>query len=123
MEAMNRQNEFGDLIREHRTKVGLSLRAFAIELGLSPTYVSGFENGVLKPPTPERLKQISIILDVAYEDLIDAANRWEDVIPSEIASNPSLMALYRKARTMNDEQLQELTRLADDELKKESDGG
>ena len=114
------ENAFGRFIKIRRLERQLTLRKFADEIGVSPTYVSGFENGTIAPPTPERLLRISQILTLDYEELLTLARRWEDAIPPELDENPKLLTLYRTVRTMAPAQLAELQEKAN-EIKKGDD--
>lgn len=46
---------FGSALRELRTAKGLSLRYFALQLGVSATYVSQIERDRLPPPADEMI--------------------------------------------------------------------
>ena len=63
----------GEQIRRWRMARGLSLRAFALEVGLSYQTVQAVEVGD-QEPRPATLKRIADTLGVPAEDLID----WGD---------------------------------------------
>ncbi|MCW2528588.1 MAG: puuR [Pseudonocardiales bacterium] len=59
---------FGPKVRLVRESQGMSLRAFAAELGVSPSAVSQIESGKIRP-TMKRLHDIVRILDIGLEEV------------------------------------------------------
>ena len=53
---------FGQYIRELRTGKGITLREFARQLDVSPTYISQIEQGNFGPPAEERIVRMAQIL-------------------------------------------------------------
>lgn len=114
-------NRYGTTQRELRVAKGLTLRKFAEALGVSPTYVSGIENGTLPPPTAERLERIAELLDASYDDLIGLAGRWDDVAKQAVEDRPELVRLFRAARDLTSEQIEDLSKKAE-ELSEDGSG-
>ena len=113
---------FGTFLRERRVAKGFTLRKFAIALDVSPTYVTGIENGTQPPPTPERLKRISALIDVDEAELIDRARRWDDAFSIEAKEQPKLVTVYRAVRELTPEQMDEVVQFAQ-RLPREGGGG
>ena len=105
-------NKFGELLREKRLAKGLTLRKFAELLAVSPTYVSGVENGSLPPPTFDRIESISNILDVSVDDLMEHANRWDDMAKQKVDERPEFVRLFRAVKDFSPEQIEQVTKLA-----------
>lgn len=60
---------FGDVIRENRDRVDLSLREFAKKLGdISPAHISDIENG-RRYPSDELLKKMAHVLGIAVDQI------------------------------------------------------
>lgn len=105
-------NRFGILLRERRLAKGLTLRKFAEVLGVSPTYISGIENGTLPPPTFDRIKAIGVILDVPVDELMEFAGRWDDMAKQSVEERPEFVRLFRAVKDLTPEQVEKVTRAA-----------
>lgn len=105
-------NRFGELLRESRLAKGMTLRKFAEALGVSPTYVSGVENGTLPPPTSERLSAIAQLLDVNADELIEVAGRWDDLAKQKAEESSEFVMLFRAVKDMSPDQLNQVTEAA-----------
>ncbi len=64
----------GKKLRELRSKTGLSQEAFADNIGLDRTYISGIERGVLNPSV-KNLVRIATELDVSVAILFGCSGR------------------------------------------------
>lgn len=95
---MNNTTEFGQFIRKKREELGLTLRAFAKELDLSPTFISELERGISRCPSEENIIKMANLLDVEPNKLITLAgkipNEFVPDILTMIGQNPD------KARTI-----------------------
>jgi transcriptional regulator with XRE-family HTH domain len=107
-------NGFGDRVRSRRIELGITLRRFADMLGVSPTYVSGFEKGALASPTPERIRAIAEILQTDSGELISLGSRWNDAMAEDAKHRPEIIALYRAVQSLPPDQLQQLTKKAEE---------
>lgn len=105
-------NRFGGLLREKRLAKGLTLRKFAEQIGVSPTYVSGVENGTLPPPTFERIEAISKLLEVPVDELMEHAGRWDDMAKQKVEERPEFVRLFRAVKDLSPEQIEQVTKLA-----------
>jgi transcriptional regulator with XRE-family HTH domain len=114
-------NRYGARQRDLRVAKGLTLRKFAEALGVSPTYVSGIENGTLPPPTPDRLTKIAELLETSLDDLIGLAGRWDDVAKQAVEDRPEFVRLFRAAKDLSREQVEQLSKQAE-ELSEDGDG-
>jgi len=120
-EEVGPSNRYGAKQRDLRVAKGLTLRKFAEALGVSPTYVSGVENGTLPPPTAERLTKIAELLDTSLDDLIGLAGRWDDVAKQAVEDRPEFVRLFRAVKDLSPDQVDELSRRAE-ELSEDGDG-
>lgn len=105
-------NRFGGLLREKRLAKGLTLRKFAEQLGVSPTYVSGVENGTLPPPTFDRIEAVSKLLEVPVDELMEHAGRWDDMAKQKVEERPEFVRLFRAVKDLSPEQIEKVTKLA-----------
>jgi transcriptional regulator with XRE-family HTH domain len=97
---------FGQWLREKRVAKGFSLRKFAEEVGVSPTYLSHVEQGEADPPTAERVKKMASLLDENADEMIALAGRVPEDLPEIIQSHPSrIPELLREMDGLTDEQL------------------
>ena len=108
------ENRFGVLLREKRLAKGLTLRKFAEQVGVSPTYVSGVENGTLPPPTFDRIETISKILDVSVDDLMEHAGRWDDMAKQKVDERPEFVRLFRAVKDLSPEEIESITTMVNE---------
>lgn len=120
-EEVGPTNRYGAKQRDLRVAKGLTLRKFAQALGVSPTYVSGVENGTLPPPTAERLTRIAELLETSLDDLIGLAGRWDDVAKQAVEDRPEFVRLFRAVKDLSADQVDELSKRAE-ELSEDGDG-
>lgn len=66
---MAKQEAVGRAIRSARVERGITLRALAADLGVSPATLSGIETG-RTPVTVNRLQQIAVLIDVSPSRLV-----------------------------------------------------
>lgn len=111
---------FGELLREHRRRIGVTLRAFAADAGLDPAYISRIERGVIPPPK-DASKAAALAATLGLTDgsaewtaLMDAAALDAGRLPEDMANNADLLdkmpLLFRTARgqTLDREELARL---------------
>jgi len=100
---------FGQLLRETRIAKGYSLRKFAKEVDVSPTYLSQVEQSNVDPPTADRVKRMADLLGENADEWIALAGRVPQDLPEIIQSEPTEMPeLLREARGLTAEQLRRL---------------
>lgn len=98
------------MLREKRLAKGLSLRAFAKLVDVSPTYLSQVEQGNVDPPTAERVRRMAELLHENPDHLIALAGRVPEDLPEIIQKRPTEMPeLLREANGLTPEQLRDLT--------------
>jgi len=85
---------FGQYIRELRTGKGITLREFARQLDVSPTYISQIEQGNFGPPAEERIVRMAQILGEHVDELLALAGRVADDSPAIIRQQPKAMATF-----------------------------
>jgi len=114
-------SHFGALLRQTRLKKGYSLRKFAAEVGVSPTYLSLVEKGkVERPPTAERVRKMAELLGQNPDQWIGLAGRMPEDVAEIIKKDPEGMPeLLRAAQSMTAEELRRLT----EQIRKKSGRG
>jgi len=104
-----RKVTFGQVLREWRLAKGFTLRKFAEEVGLSPTYVSQVEQDNIDPPTAERVKTMADLLGANSDEWILLAGRVPEDLPGIIQKQPTTIPeLLREASGLTAEQVQKL---------------
>jgi transcriptional regulator with XRE-family HTH domain len=110
---MSAIKKFGDLLRENRVAKNISLRKFAEQVGVSPTYLSQVEQGNMDPPTAERVKKMAEILGVNPDEWVALAGRVPDDLPKIIRKQPiQIPELLREASGLTADQLRQLVEKA-----------
>lgn len=107
---MARKKTFGEQLREARMAKGFSLRKFAKEVDVSPTYLSQVEQNKVAPPTAERVQQIATLLGESVDQWMALADRLADELPDLIHRSPVIPDILRTTDGMT---LQQLHRLRD----------
>ena len=112
--AKKKPQTFGEKLREHRVAKGYSLRKFAAEVNVSPTYLSQVEQNKVDPPTADRVKRIAELLEESVDEWTALAGRITEDLPGIIHSRPVEMPdLLRAVQGMTPEQLKRLREEAD----------
>jgi transcriptional regulator with XRE-family HTH domain len=100
---------FGKVLRAKRVAKGYSLRKFAVQAKVSPTYLSQVEQGNIDPPTAERVQRMAELLGEQPDELIALAGRLPEDLPEIIQRQPVRMPeLLREANGLTAEQLGKL---------------
>jgi HTH-type transcriptional regulator, competence development regulator len=108
MEAKSTRH-FGKVLREKRVAKGFSLRKFAEQVAVSPTYLSQVEHGNVDPPTVERVRRMAELLGENPDEMIALAGRISDDLPKIIHEQATEMPqLLRAASGLTSEQLRRL---------------
>ena len=103
-------NEFGKYIRGEREANKITLRKFADQIGVTPTYVSKIERGEFKPPAEELIRKIARTLVLNEDKLLGLADKVSSDLPGIILRNPVDMPVFlRTASKLNAEELRTLT--------------
>jgi transcriptional regulator with XRE-family HTH domain len=91
---MKTQKTFGEIVREARLKMNMTLRKFASEIGLSPTFVSKMEVGEYMPPKEENIIKIADFLGLDKDELLAKASKVSSDIQNKILEAPKLYASF-----------------------------
>jgi transcriptional regulator with XRE-family HTH domain len=103
------QKPFGEWLRQKRVARGYTLRKFAEEVGISPTYLSHVEQGQADPPTAERVQAMAALLNENADEMIALAGRVPEDLPEIIQRRPTQVPnLLREVNGLTTEQLQQL---------------
>ncbi len=101
---------FGSALRKARNAKGVSLRKFAEQVGVSPTYLSQVEQDNVTPPTADRVKRMAELLDVNADEWIALAGRVPGDLSKIIQNQPTKMPeLLREASGLSAEQIGKVT--------------
>jgi Predicted transcriptional regulators len=68
MTETNIDHHLGEMLRQHRESIGLSVRTLATRAGFSPSFISQVENGIASPSIGS-LEKIAACLDVSLAEL------------------------------------------------------
>ena len=105
---------FGKVLREKRVAAGFSLRKFALDVGVSPTYVSQVEQDNVDPPTADRVKRMAELLNENVDEWTALAGRLTEDLPEIIRGAPQAVPdLLRAVRGLTVEQLRQLQQQAE----------
>lgn len=104
---------FGQRLRDARVAKGFSLRKFAREAEVSPTYLSQVEQDKVAAPTADRVKRIAELLGESVDEWMAYADRLAEELPDIIHSDPAVPDLLRAVQGMTPEQLKKLRAAAD----------
>lgn len=101
---------FGQYVRRRRMATQFTLRQFARQVGVSPTYLSQVEQENVDPPTAERVQRMAELLGENADEMIALAGRVPDDLPEIIQRRPTAIPeLLREANGLSAEQLRALT--------------
>jgi len=108
---------FGERVRNLReekkkTDPTFSLRQFAEKLKLTPTYISKIERGEFRPPSPETIKKMAVLLGADSDELLELAGKVDPELGEIIKEQPRAMADFlRTAREkgLTSEDIREIT--------------
>ena len=114
----HKRRTFGELLREKRVEKGFSLRKFAAEVGVSPTYLSQVEQGNVQPPTADRVKRMAELLGENPDLWIALAGRVPEDLPPIIQQHTEVPDLLRAVKGLTADQLRKLREHAE-RMKKE----
>ncbi len=90
----------GQVIRDARVAVGISLREFSRNLGITPSYQSDIEND-RRIPSEDVLKKMASALSLDFEELMALGGRFGDDAERYLRRHPTAGALFRKLSETN----------------------
>ena len=111
--AKKKLQTFGERLRDARVAKGYSLRKFAKEADVSPTYLSQVEQDKVAPPTADRVKRIAELLGESVDEWMAYADRLSEELPDIIHSNSEVPDLLRSVQGMTPEQIKKVRAAAD----------
>jgi len=98
MGAKKSSPKLGATVRRLREEKKITLRAFAGQVGLSPTYISFLERNELKtPPRGEVIRSIARVLEHDEDELLALAGRIAEDLSDAIVKHPREMAAFLRA--------------------------
>ena len=104
-----KRQTFGQVLREARLAKGITLRKFAEQVGVSPTYLSQVEQDNVDPPTAERVHTMATLLGANADEWTALAGRVPEDLPGIIQKEPTAMPeLLREASGLTADQLRVL---------------
>lgn len=89
----------GDVVREHRERLGLSVRTLAARAGFSPSFISQVENG-LASPSIASLDKIASCLEITLAEFFGAGGGHRSTVV-RAANRPKLESGWSKAELEN----------------------
>jgi transcriptional regulator with XRE-family HTH domain len=91
---------FGEAVKRLRVTQGWTLRAFARELAIAPSYQSMIESGQVPPPSDPLICRTADLLDVSHNTLLAKAGRlsgdtllafWQHLaVPPVLSTTPGM---------------------------------
>ena len=100
MANVNEMETLGTVIRDARVRTERSLREFAKQLGITPSYQSDIEND-RRVPAEEVLKKIAESLNLNFEELMALAGRLGDDVERYLRRQPAAGTLFRRLSETN----------------------
>jgi transcriptional regulator with XRE-family HTH domain len=88
-------HSLGEILREARVKVGLTLRDLAKKLELAPSYISDIEND-RRIPSEDVLRQFAQTLALKFDDLMAMAGRVGNDAERYLKKHPAVGVLFRR---------------------------
>jgi len=86
-------SRFGEAIRSARERIGMSLRQLARETGISATYLSKIERGLLPAPADDKIFKLSEVLKLDPDELFALAGRMAGDVYTAFLERPVLFTL------------------------------
>lgn len=99
------EQKFGNDLREARLREGFPLRRFAAMVGVSPSYISDIERGLVKPPSVEVIRKCARSLNQNEDSWLQSAGRWTESIFEEMLRHPSSGLLVSEIFSFSEEEL------------------
>lgn len=118
----NSEKTLGGVIRDARVAAGISLRAFASGVSITPSYESDIEND-RRIPSEDVLKKIAASLSLDYEELMALGGRFGENAERYLRRHPTAGALFRKLSETNapEDVLRKMLREAEELERKKED--
>ena len=104
----NIKRSFGKFIRKKRLEAGYTLREFAQEVEISPTFISRMERGEIDPPGEDKITAMAQVLSIDAEELILMAGKVPAKIKEIILHRHELANFLHIANTKSDDEMKRL---------------
>ena len=88
---------FGEVLKDLRTKKGLSIKKLAPEVGLNYTYISKLENSKVNP-SPKVVKKISRYFHYNSDELLVTAGKIPKDVEEILKNNPKEAIEYLRSK-------------------------
>jgi transcriptional regulator with XRE-family HTH domain len=85
--------EFGELIKAHRLRRGYTLRGFARDVPIAPSYQCFIESGQVPPPSDAVLQRMAELLEIPAHTLLTQAGRLPPDILSAFWQHPAILPI------------------------------
>jgi transcriptional regulator with XRE-family HTH domain len=102
---------FGELVKTHRLARHFTLRGFARELGVAPSYVSYIEAAQVPPPSDGVMARMAEVLEVPTNLLLTKAGRLSPDTLREFWSHPAIPPILSTIPGMSLEEAQTFCRM------------
>lgn len=90
-------SDIGNLIRDRRLELGLTLEAVGKHVGVSKSTVRKWESGMIRNMGIDKVARLASILDLPHSSLIPSG--WDEDVPFS-SEEIDLILLYRGAEEM-----------------------
>jgi len=118
------EEQFGEAVRRLRQVKEISLRKFAVQVGMSPTYLSKVERGEFPPPAEEKVRAMAKLLGQNEDEFLALANRVASDLTDIIQERPKIMADFlRTARGLPQDEMKRLLDQAREKASRQSSRG
>jgi len=97
---MEPKRSLGEILREARAAKGLSLRAIAGQMDITPSYLSDIEND-RRVPAEEVLGRLAGLLSLDADDLMAQAGRFGEKAEKFARQQPLAVKLFRRISSAN----------------------
>lgn len=113
------EGTLGEVLRDARVSLDISLRELAKRLDLAPSYLSDIEND-RRVPSEEVLQNLARELKLKFDDLMALAGRFGEQAERYLKRHPAAGQLFRRIseKRLSDDDLQKLLQRAEDLAKK-----
>ena len=95
--TLARMDKLSELVRQCRTKLGITLRAAAKSAEVSPAYLSRVENETLRP-SASTLVRLAKVLKVDEDRLMAAAYRIPEDVQQVLLEDPAMVQVIRELK-------------------------
>lgn len=104
----------GDVLRNKRVELDISLRDLAKKLAIAPSYLSDIENN-RRVPSEDVLERLAAELKLKLDDLMARAGRFGDDAERYMKQHPTAGVLFRRIsdKRLPDEDLKKLLSTVD----------